>query len=221
MALFNIIKDIHTQTKRDYLGRVIDFDKAECALIAKKFGFDYWDGDRRFGYGGYKYDGRWLALAKMLIEHFNLKNGDKILDVGCGKGYLLYEFKQLLPDLIVVGADISQYAISNGKPEIYENLIVADGCELPFKDNEFDAVVSLGTLHNLTFEKLVQAIKEIKRVSNSDRNYIMVESWRNEREKVNMICWSLTCESFFPVATWEWIFHEHGYLGDWDFIFFE
>ena len=221
MALLNFMHDIHNKTNRDYLQRVNDFEKAACSEVAKKFGFDYWDGERQFGYGGYKYDGRWSALAKNLITHFNLRNGDKILDIGCGKGYLLYELRKILPELITVGLDISEYAIENSKAEIASDIILGNASMLPFNNNEFDAVFSIVTLHNLKLDKLFSSISEINRVSKLNNNYIVVESWRSEKERENMLYWQLTCESFFPVDTWEWIFQENGYLGEWDFIFFE
>ena len=221
MASLNLIQELHNKTKRDYIQRVIEFDKANCADIAKKFGYDYWDGERQFGYGGYKYDGRWSKIAEKLVSKFRLKPGDRVLDIGCGKGYLLYEFKRLLPDLEIVGVDISHYALTNAKKEVASDLIWADASKLPFNDSEFDAVVSLGTLHNLPLERLILAIKEIGRVSKSESNYLVVESWRNETERANLLYWQLTCEAFFSVETWEWLFHEHRYQGSWDFIFFE
>ena len=221
MTSLNFIQELHNRTKRDYKQRVIEFDKAKCSHIAKKFGYDYWDGERQFGYGGYEYDGRWNKIADKLISKFGLKSGDEILDIGCGKGYLLYEFKQLLPEVVTVGIDISDYAIANAKKEVASDLFRADASRLPFDDNEFDAVVSLGTLHNLPLEHLICAIKEIVRVSKSDKNYLVVESWRNEMERANMLYWQLTCEAFFSVKTWEWLFSEYEYRGNWDFIFFE
>ena len=221
MTSLNLIQEIHNKTKRDYKQRVIEFDKAQCSHIAKKFEYDYWDGERQFGYGGYKYDGRWNKIADKLVSKFELKSGDKILDIGCGKGYLLYEFKQLVPDVATFGVDISDYALANAKKEVASDLVRANASRLPFDDNEFDAVVSLGTLHNLPLEQLICAIKEIVRVSKSDKNYLVVESWRNEKERANMLYWQLTCEAFFSVKTWEWLFSEYKYRGNWDFIFFE
>jgi ubiquinone/menaquinone biosynthesis C-methylase UbiE len=197
MASLNFIQELHNKTRRDYKQRVIEFDKAECAGIAKKFGYDYWDGERKFGYGGYNYDGRWSKIAEKLVSKFGLNPNDKVLDIGCGKGYLLYEFKQLLPEITTVGIDISDYAIATAKKEVASDIILANASRLPFNDNEFDAVVSLGALHNLPLEQLICAIKEIVRVSKSDNNYLVVESWRNEIERVNMLYWQLTCEAFF------------------------
>jgi len=118
MARVDFITGLHTSTKRDYLGRVTSDDKAACAEVAIKYGKDYWDGDRKYGYGGYKYDGRWKPVAEKIVEHYKLKPDASILDVGCGKGFLLYEISRLLPKATVAGIDISEYGIQNAKEEI-------------------------------------------------------------------------------------------------------
>ncbi|MBT5373838.1 MAG: methyltransferase domain-containing protein, partial [Rhodospirillaceae bacterium] len=117
MKQIDFIQQLHSGTKRDYLARVMEADKAECAEIAKKWGRDYWDGDRKYGYGGYSYDGRWRPIAEKMAAHYGLKAGDRILDIGCGKGFLLYEFTQAMPGVEIAGIDISEYAIENAKEE--------------------------------------------------------------------------------------------------------
>ncbi len=221
MAHVDFLEQLHGQTKRDYVQRVVENDKAECATIAKKYGADYWDGDRRFGYGGYRYDGRWLPIAQSMAEHFGIKSGDRILDVCCGKGYLLYEFTKAVPGVEIAGIDISEYAIENAKEEVKPFLKTGNAKSLPYKDDSFDFVVSLGGLHNLPVKDLFDGVKEIERVGKGAKKYIMVESWRNERERVNLLYWQLTCESFHDVENWEWIYSQCGYKGDWGFIFFE
>ena len=221
MAHVDFLELLHGQTKRDYVQRVVENDKAECATVAKKYGADYWDGDRRFGYGGYRYDGRWLPIAQSMAEHFGIKSGDRILDVCCGKGYLLYEFTKAVPGVEIAGIDISEYAIENAKEEVKPFLKIGNAKSLPYKDDSFDFVVSLGGIHNLPVKDLFDGVKEIERVGKDAKKYIMVESWRNERERVNLLYWQLTCESFHDVENWEWIYSQCGYKGDWGFIFFE
>jgi len=212
---------LHRRTKRDYVGRVTKFDKAECAAVAKQYGQEYWDGPRQYGYGGYSYDGRWRAVAEAMAEHYGLKPGMRILDVGCGKGYLLYEFTQVVPGIEVVGIDISEYGIANAKEEIQSSLRVAPANDLPFEEGSFDFVISLTTLHNLKVFDLKKAVQEIGRVGKGDAAYLLVESYRNEREKVNLLYWQLTCESFYSPEEWVWIYRNNGYSGDYGFIFFD
>lgn len=222
MPYKDFVLKLHKKTTRNYLERVCDHDKIQCATIAKQYGEDYWDGDRRYGYGGYHYDGRWEVVARDMIDHYGLKSGDSILDVGCGKGFLLYEFKKLLPGLHVQGVDISRYGLENAKPEIKESLSFSPAQELPFEDNQFDLVISLGALHNLKIFDLKRAIGEMNRVArHPEKMYIMLESYRNEEERVNLLYWQLTCESFYSVEEWEWVYRHFGYKGDYSFIFFE
>ena len=217
--LLNVVTPLHRRTARDYPARMND-DKATCMKVAKEYGRDYWDGDRRFGYGGYVYDGRWAVAAEKLIETYGLKDGASILDVGCGKGFLLYEFTKLLPKAEVTGFDISEYALENSKPEIRDRLFVHRAQDpLPFEGNQFDLVISLGALHNLKLPELYGALGEVERVGRN--KYIMVESFRNETELFNLQCWALTCESFFCTDTWVWLFNHAGYQGDYEFIYFE
>jgi ubiquinone/menaquinone biosynthesis C-methylase UbiE len=143
-----------------------------------------------------------------------------ILDVGCGKGFLLYEFTQLLPRAKVSGIDISEYAIEHAKPEVQSDVLVGDATQLPYEDRSFDLVLSINTLHNLRNFDLWTALREVSRVGRGAK-YLTVESYRSEREKVNLLYWQLTCRSFYDVDEWQWIFDQTGYDGDHSFIFFE
>ena len=217
--LLNIVTQLHKKTERDYVGRMVD-SKVECMGVAKKYDCEYWDGDRRFGYGGYKYDGRWSVVAKALIDHYGLQDGASILDVGCGKGFLLYELKKLLPNARIVGFDSSGYALENAKEEIKSDLFLHRAQDkYPFGENEFDLVISLTTLHNLEVFDLKSALSEMERVGK--KKYLVVESFRNDSELFNLQCWALTCESFFKPQAWTWLFDEFGYKGDYEFIYFE
>ena len=218
--LVNFVTPLHQATERAYIDRMID-DKVNCMLKAKEYEFDYWDGDRRFGYGGYKYlAGRWKPVAEAFIDKYGLTNNSSVLDVGCGKAYLLYELKLLLPDLRVKGFDISKHGLNEAKENLKEDLFIHKAQDsYPFEDNAFDLVISLGFLHNLRIFELKTALGEIERVGKS--GYVMLESYRNELEQFNLQCWALTCESFFDKEEWEWIYNHFGYTGDYEFIYFE
>jgi len=218
--LKNFTTSLHKSTMRDYLSRMVD-DKVHCMEIAKQYGKDYWDGDRRYGYGGYRYiPGRWKTVAEKLIESYNLTLGSRVLDIGCGKGYLLYEMKLLIPDLDITGIDFSDYSLENAKKEI-KSFVFKHKAEdkLPYKDKEFDLVISLGTLHNLRIQQLKVALSEMERVGK--QGYLMLESYRNEKELFNLQCWALTAESFFDQKEWIWLYNFFGYMGDYEFIYFE
>lgn len=220
MAYVDFLMKLHKSTARDYVGRVLEADKAECAEVAIQFGKDYWDGERKYGYGGYRYDGRWRAVAEDMVRHYNLPEDARILDVGCGKAFLLYEFTQALPGATVAGIDLSEYAIANAKEEVRPYLQVGTAADLPYENNSFDFVVSLNTLHNLYINELWAALQEIERVGRGAK-HVCIETYRNEREKVNLLYWQLTCRAFHTPEEWEWIFEQAGYRGDYSYIVFE
>jgi SAM-dependent methyltransferase len=223
LAYLDFLSSVHKSTVRDYLARVNDpeYPKEKAAELAKKWGFDYWDGDRRICYGGYRYmAGRWMPVAKAMIEHYDLKAGDKVLDIGCGKGFLLYEISLLVPGIEIFGIDISDYAITNCKEEIKDRLQVGNSNQLPFPDNHFDLVYSITTLHNLPNYDLDKSLREMERVGKENK-YLCVESYRNESEKANLLYWQVTCEAFCTPEEWEWWFRQTGYTGDHSFIYFE
>lgn len=217
--LLEIVNTLHKRTARDYVGRMVD-DKVGCMKKAREYEVDYWDGDRRFGYGGYKYDGRWAAIAQRLIDTYHLPEDAKILDAGCGKAFLLYELGRLLPKAEVVGFDISSHGIASAKEEVRPKLFKQRAQDpYPFGDKQFDLVISLTTFHNLRIYDLKKGLQELERVAKN--KFLVVESYRDEQELFNLQCWALTCESFFAPDEWIWLFNEFGYTGDYEFIYFE
>ena len=216
----NIVTPLHQATKRDYLARMVD-NKVEAMLVAKEYEERYWDGDRRYGYGGYKYiPGRWKPVAEELIKEYKLTNQSSILDVGCGKAFLLYEIQLLLPEIKITGFDISKHGLASKHPDFKGNLFIHRAQDLyPFTDKEFDLVISITTLHNLRLPELEIALKEIERVGKNA--YVMLESYRNELEMFNLECWALTAESLLDEQEWVWLYRHFGYTGDYEFIYFE
>ncbi len=220
MKPLHIVTPLHQQTERNYLARMMD-DKVLCMSRAKAYGADYWDGDRRYGYGGYRYiQGRWTPVARALIDQYGLTAKSSVLDIGCGKGYLLYELQCLMPGISLTGFDISEYALRDMHPELTGYFFKHRAQDIyPFKNQTFDLVISLGTLHNLRLFELKTALQEMERVGRN--KYLMVESYRNAQEMFNLECWALTAETLLDTDEWVWLYKEFGYTGDHEFIFFE
>ncbi len=207
----------HPITNRDYDKRAEE-KTPEIVSIAKQFGKDFFDGDRKCGYGGYKYDGRWKAVAKRMKEYYNLPDDAAILDVGCAKGFLLYDFKELMPDCTIAGVDVSKYVIENAMETVKPVLRVASAERLPYPEKSFDLVISINSIHNLPIEQLKIALREVERVSR-ENSYITVDAWRNDQERDNLYKWVLTAETMMHVDEWKKLFDEVGYTGDyWWFI---
>lgn len=186
----------------------------EDRMIARQFGKDFFDGDRKHGYGGYVYHPRfWEPVVPTFQKQYSLTKDSKVLDVGCGKGFMVYDFIQQIPGIDIQGIDISHYAIENAKEEVKSYLQVANAMDLPFEDNSFDLVISINTIHNLEQKDLVTALKEIQRVSKKD-SYITVDAYRNEAEKELMFHWNLTAQTILHVNDWKALFHENHYTGD-------
>lgn len=223
MVYLDFMSLLHSSTERNYLSRVNDpdFPKAKAAELAKQWGYDYWDGDRRVNYGGYHYiEGRWEPVARAMVEHYELSGSPRILEVGCGKGYLLFDFLKVLPNAEVCGLDISEYAVENSHPEVRDRIQVGTATDLPWENDAFDLVLSINTLHNLRNFELERALREIERVGR-EHKYICVESYRTEVEKVNLLYWQVTCETFCTPEEWDWWFRMTGYTGDHSLIYFE
>ncbi len=181
--------------------------------IAKKFDREYFDGDRTQGYGGYRYDGRWVAIAQRIQEFYGLTNRDSILDIGCAKGFLLHDFQQVIPGVKLAGLDISHYAIENAMESVKPYLMVGSADDLPFPDKSFDLVISINTVHNLDLERCKQAIREMERVSHRYK-YLQVDSWLNEEQRQNFERWVLTAVTYFEPEEWRKVFREVGYTGE-------
>lgn len=212
MNEINLLKN-YPITKRN-LDEAIVERTDEVREVARRFDQNFFDGERKFGYGGYNYDPRfWTQVVKDFRDYYNLKDGSKILDIGCGKGFMVYDFLKLNPNLEILGIDISNYAIKNCKEEVRQNLKIASCDDLPFEDNTFDLVISINTIHNLDKDGCGKSLREINRVSKKNK-FIIVDAYRNDEEKKKMFAWNLTAKTIMHVDEWLKFFKENNYDGD-------
>ena len=203
----------YPRTKRDVKARGADKTDADRAL-AREFGRDFFDGDRRTGYGGFQYHERfWKDVVPSFREHYGLTGDSALLDVGCAKGFMISDFVRYIPGIKVRGVDISEYAIWHAKYDVRDSVLVANAIDLPFEDNSFDLVTAITTIHNLEGDDLIASLREIMRVSRGDA-FITVDAFRNDEEKEAMFAWNLTAKTILHVDEWRELFDQAGYTGD-------
>jgi SAM-dependent methyltransferase len=211
MAEINLLAAL-PQGKRNVAARA-SAKAPDVIATAKRYGQEYFDGPRDYGYGGYRYDGRWVPVARDIVRHFGLKPGQRVLDVGCAKGFLVKDLLAVCPGLEVFGLDISEYAVMHCEKEVVGRLHVGTCERLPFPDGSFDAVLSINTLHNRPREGAVRALREIQRLSRG-RAFVQVDSYHNEQQRQLFLDWVLTAEFHDYPDVWREVFVEAGYTGD-------
>jgi ubiquinone/menaquinone biosynthesis C-methylase UbiE len=205
--------DLYPRSKRpiDERGKLIT---EEHHRIARLYGKEYFDGDRLYGYGGYNYNPRfWTDTVKRFRDYYKLKEDARVLDVGCAKGFMLHDFKLLMPKLKIAGLDISQYAIDNAIEDVKPYLKTGNAKELPYDDKSFDLVICINTVHNLPLEECEQALREIQRVTRKNA-FVTMDAWHNEAEHERMLKWNLTALTYMSVDDWVKLFKGVGYKGD-------
>jgi SAM-dependent methyltransferase len=203
----------YPKAKRDLNAR-LESKSEESRKVGRKFGFDYFDGDRNHGYGGFSYNPKfWQPVIPTIVENYKITNSSNVLDVGCAKGFFLYDLKLAFPGINITGVDISDYAVENSIPEIKPYLQVGNATKLPFEDDCFDFVISINTIHNLNLQDCATALQEIERVT-KDNSFITVDAYRNDEEKARMQAWNLTALTMMSVDEWKQFFLEVGYTGD-------
>ena len=210
MAEINLLAS-YPRAKRNLTARKLG--QAENRIIARQFGREYFDGLREQGYGGYCYDGRWLPIARDIASHFRLKRGDRVLDIGCAKGFLMRDLTEVVPGLEVWGLEISQYAIDSCHPDARGRMVRGTAQKLPFASASMTAALCINVVHNLGREACVEAVREIERVA-PGRGYIQVDAYRNDDERDAFLDWVLTAETLGKPAMWHDLFERAGYTGD-------
>lgn len=187
-----------TQAERDELSR---------------FEQEYFDGPT--GYGGYYYDGRHARAVRAMIDRYDLGPGSRVLDVGCAKGFMLYEFvRQGIED--VRGCDVSRYAVERAHPGVKGRLEVASADRLSHPDASFDFAYSVDVVHNLPSEQCDQAIREVMRVSRGAA-FIQAASFETDEEQHRLTEWGVTVRTFRSKRQWRETFERLEYRGDFYF----
>ncbi|MCC7205179.1 MAG: class I SAM-dependent methyltransferase [Phycisphaeraceae bacterium] len=211
MAEINLL-NFYPKTDRpiDERGKMIT---EEVRAIARQYGREFFDGDRMYGYGGYRYDGRWVPIVKRIAEHYRLAGDAAILDVGCAKGFMLHDFRGLMPGATLAGLDVSDYAIEHAMPSVRDCLTVGCASELPYPDKSFDLVLSINTVHNLPADRCRKALREIMRVTRGAA-FVTVDAWRTEQERQRLLKWILTAHTYMSTEAWKTFFAQGGYTGD-------
>lgn len=199
-------------TRRNVQARVAA-KSPEVVAVSRQYGQAYFDGSREYGYGGYRYDGRWIPVAKDIVDHFGLRPGDRVLDVGCAKGFLVKDLMAVCPGLEVFGLDVSEYALMHCEPEVVGRLHLGSAVKLPFPDKSFQAVISLNTIHNLERADAVRAMREIERLA-PGRGFVQVDSYRTPEQRELFLGWVLTAKFHDYPEGWLRLFGEAGYTGD-------
>jgi ubiquinone/menaquinone biosynthesis C-methylase UbiE len=212
MAEMNLLAKL-PHSKRDVKGRHAA-KTAENVAIARQYGEAYFDGPREVGYGGYRYDGRWIPVAEDVVRHFRLKAGDRVLDVGCGKGFLVKDLMKVCPGLEAFGLDISEYALTHCEPEVVGRLHLGSAVKLPYPDRSFNAVISINTIHNLQRPDVIRALREIERLA-PGRGFVQVDAYHTPAQRELFMKWVLTAEYHDYPTGWLKVFAEAGYTGDW------
>lgn len=211
MREVNLLRGL-PQTKRNIEKRAAA-QTPENIAISRQYGREYFDGPRELGYGGYRYDGRWIPVARDIVEHFGLKAGDRVLDVGCAKGFLVHDLMKVCPGLEAFGVDVSEYALMNCLPEVVGRLHIGSADHLPFPDNSFAAVISLNTIHNLERDRAVVAVREVERLA-PGHGFIQVDSYHTPEQRELFLSWVLTAKFHDYPDGWRQVFAEAGYTGD-------
>ena len=183
-------------------------------MHAWELGKEYYDGSRLNGYGGFKYDGRWLNMLPKAITKYKLNNTSKVLDLGCKKGFLLKDLNILLPGIKSYGIENHPYALKKAV-KCNSKLIQSEYYNIPFKDKYFDFVIAFTSLYMQNLGDVIKSLKEIERVSKN--SYVVLASGENDEERNKFYKWTLIGTTILLQSEWKTLFKEIKFTGDYYF----
>lgn len=189
----------------------------ENRIVASYRGQDFYDGDRNNGYGGFRYDGRWVPIVKFMAKEYGLNEKSSILQINCEKGFLLHDFQEQFPGIRVRGTEISNYAIETAIDSVKSKILKAPFTDLPFDDNEFDFVIAIGVVYSLNLGDAIESLKEIQRVSRG-KSFITLGSYKTEEDLRLFRYWTLLGCTILSESEWITVLKHVGYTGDYKFV---
>ena len=215
MREFNLLGEYPIPDKPRYVGS--NLRTINHRIVATYRDKNFFDGDRNFGYGGFKYDGRWKKVADKLCEEYKLNGNSSFLQLGCEKGFLLKDLKSKYTNMQAVGLETSNYAISNSMNEIKKNVKFCDNyLKLNFKDNEFDFIMAIGVVYTCSLDGAIKCLKEIQRVGKG-MSFITLASYENKKDYWLFRQWSLLGTTILRKEEWKEILKHAEYSGDYFF----
>jgi SAM-dependent methyltransferase len=217
MARLNLMSRYPKTNRNNYIGRSTSLSDDKI-LLARQFGKDYFDGPRELGLGGYHYDPKFFRnVVEDFIKYYQLNNESSILDVGCGKGFMIHDFMDKLPNAKIAGLDISKYCLDNAISTASPFLVLGNCDNLPWENESFDLVIAIATIHNLDYAGVKKSLQEIVRVTKKNA-YIKINGYTTEEELLKLNGWNLVAKTILHENEWIRLFEETGYIYDYDFF---
>lgn len=215
MREFNALAGYPEPKEPRYVGP--ELRTIENRIVASYRGREFYDGGRNNGYGGFRYDGRWVPIAKFMAKEYELNGKSSILQINCEKGFLLHDFQEQFPGIRVRGTEISSYAIETAMDSVKSKILEAPLTDLPFDDNEFDFVIAIGVVYSLNLGDAIKSLKEIQRVSRG-KSFITLGSYKTEEDLMLFRYWTLLGCTILSESEWITVLKHVGYTGDYKFV---
>ena len=215
MREFNLLEEYPRPEKPRYVGS--DLRTINHRIVATYRDKDFFDGNRNYGYGGFKYDGRWKSVAEKICNEYKLNNSLSFLQIGCEKGFLLKDLKDKYKKMRIDGIETSNYAITNSIPDAKENIKYCNNyTDLEYGDSEFDFIFALGVVYTHNLTNAIKCLREIQRVGKG-KSFITLASYENRDDYWLFKQWSLLGTTILRKNEWRKVLSHVNYSGDYSF----